>query len=93
MTDPFSDEADPLRLDGSRPPKVVDDTSANPHGEPEASQPPARLAFGRRPLVLALALLPVALSGSGCAHAKPACPTRPADPHHCQHRFCRYYRS
>ncbi len=91
MIDPFSDEADPLRLDGSRPPKDVAGWSKV---EDEAGKDHKAMLFalGRRPVVLALALLPVALSASGCAHPKPACPTRPADPHHCQHRFCRYYR-
>jgi hypothetical protein len=81
VIDPFSDAADPLRLDGSHPPEL--------EREPQESPRP-KLEIGRRNVVLALALLPTALAVSGCAHLTPACPTQPADSHHCRHRFCRY---
>lgn len=86
MIDPFSDEADPARLDGSRPPAVP--------GEPlgECVVPAERLVMGRRPVLLGMALLPAALSLSACVQPRPACPTKLTDPHHCQHRFCRYHR-
>jgi hypothetical protein len=84
MIDPFSDEADPQRLDGSLPPRL--------HEPMCPDVPVARLAMGRRPLLLGIALLPAALSLSACVQKRPACPTKVTDPHHCQHRFCRYHR-
>ena len=83
--DPFSDEADPVRLDGSRPPVIERNVVR------EVCEVSYDFRFGRRAAVLALATLPVALGVSGCAHPAPACRTRPADPHHCRHRFCRHY--
>ncbi len=96
MIDPFSDEADPVRLDGSRPPALERTVEAGGaagenHNVCEVSGVSYDFRLGRRTVVLALAALPMALGLSGCAHPMPACPTRPADPHHCRHRFCRHY--
>ena len=83
MIDPFSDEAEPLRLDGSRAPSP----------EHSAAAPLAHLQMGRRPVLVALAVLSSTTLVSGCARPPvPACPSRSGDAHHCQHRFCRYYR-
>jgi hypothetical protein len=61
----------------------------SPEADPMPSQTEARLS--RRPVVVALAVLPAALAASGCAHPAPACPTQPGDGERCRHRFCRYY--
>jgi hypothetical protein len=53
---------------------------------------PARLSSGRRPVLLALAVIPAALSVQACAHPAPACPTQPEHTERCRHRFCRYFR-
>jgi hypothetical protein len=80
MIDPFSDEADPLRLDGTRAP------------EPEAvRQEHATLQPSRRKVVLALLAVPAAVAAAGCMHPALACRTTPGDRERCQHRFCRHH--
>ena len=94
MIDPFSDEADPVRLDGSRPPKPdrEDAPMLCSRAESSASTAPSGpLELGRRQVVLALAILPAAAAVSGCVRVAPACPTQSNDPYRCRHRFCRHY--
>ncbi len=107
MIDPFSDEADPLRLDGSRPPtpdrepatmfssraEAPASTFGSRAEAPASTAPAGTLELGRRQVVLALAVLPAIAAVSGCARVAPACPTQPADPYRCRHRFCRHYGS
>lgn len=81
MIDPFSDEADPKRLDGSDPP-ALDDTVRPLH----------ELSVSRRAAMLTLTVVPAALSVSSCVSTRLACPAQPDEPHRCTHRFCRHYR-
>jgi len=81
VIDPFSDEADPVRLDGSRAPVVPEHSAAQV----------LEKRVARRSLMLALAVLPAVCSVSGCLQLAPACSTRAADPLRCTQRFCRYY--
>lgn len=81
MIDPFSDEADPLRLDGSPPPSIEDRVA-----------PPTGTKLGRRCIVTGLVVIPMAVTASACSHSAGLGTLRPAPPHRCAHRFCRHYR-
>jgi len=78
MIDPFSDDADPKRLDGTLPPAATEDGWA-------------KRAVGRRVVLRTLAAVPAIVGASACLRMVPACPTLPASAQHCRHRFCRYH--